>query len=328
LGGLLFRAANYAENRFRFADAELLYLRSEDIFVALPGICDEDGVQVSSALFVHYHHLGKFEDSGSRTRQRQLRIEEELDPEHPDTLAEKAISDCFAKGGEVLVRAAITLRGPPREDDHYFFDLVTSLPMIVGDNGTYTEHDELLRRAIRFAFNSPSDRRLEDVNDAFGLLAMTFFERGDNARGRRYMVKGLKMCRNWFGRRSEEVATHLSIFALYCHGRLGERLDLRALKILENLFGPEHIKVAEHLSHVALHYVDRGKYREGAEPARRALYIFEKILPPDHFDIHLAVQACADIARELGDVAEFERLRPRYQRALKRILGSENGPDS
>ncbi|WP_321929608.1 tetratricopeptide repeat protein [Paraburkholderia guartelaensis] len=329
LGRLLFKAANYAENTCRYADAESLYLRAEGIFLARPGECDTDAVWVSSALYVHYQHLGKYEESVSRTKQRQRRIEEELGRDHPDLLAEKAISDCFGDGGEALLRAAIALRGsPPSRDDPYFFDLVTSLAMILADTSNYKEHDELLRRAIRFAFNSRSERRLEDVCDAFGLLAMGFFDRGDTARGKRYMVKGLKMCRNWFGHNSEEVASHLGMFAIYCEGRVSHRFNLRALKILEKLFGPEDIKVADHLSHMGVHYADRQNYKDALEPAKRALSIFDKLLPPEHFHTHLAVKTYAETVLALGDKAEFERLKPRYYRSLKRVVDSNKCPDS
>ncbi len=280
------------------------------------------------------HDQGAFGQSIEYLLRALAHNEEELGPEHPETLASRnnlalgyyAAGD-YARAIELLERTLTDrerLLGPEHPET-----LASRNNLALGyyAAGDYARAIELLERTL-----NDSERLLGPDHPATltyrNALANAYRAVGDYARAIELLERTLTDRERLLGPEHPDTLASRSNLAetYYSVGHYAQAIELleRTLNDSERLLGPEHPATLTYRNNLARGYYAAEDYARAIELLERTLNDSERLLGPEHPETLVSRNSLANAYRAVGNHAQAIELLERTLNDRKRVLGPEH----
>ena len=328
--------ANSYRAKWRWIEAEPLFLRAMNMYAHVSGTDHPDVATVASSLGRGYI-TNRQADLAEPLLKRALAIREKTFPStDPKVISsQNDLADLYESLGrhseaEALYKNVLArlekVRG--KNDPEVAFAL-KNLGMLYRRLGRYSEGINLVSRGLAIS-EMALGLEHSDVAISLNALASLYEDLGQYSLAETLYLRSLKIREKLFGLEHTEVAKILNNLGLlyYSQSRYAEAEQLynRSLAIEEKASGFEHPQVATSLNNIALLLHTIGQYTQAEPLYIRSLKIRERAYGQDHRDVAGSLHNLARLYATLGRYDEAERFQSRSLRVWEKLLGPEH-PD-
>jgi serine/threonine protein kinase len=284
-----------------------------------------------------YRNLGMFREAEPQVARCLKLCQEQLGPEHPDTL--EAVNELALLLGdqgkhteaENLFRRNLEATRRVQGPEHpHTMRAVNNLALLLQAQGKYSEAESLFRRNLEDLRRILGPEAREALEAASNLAAL-LHESSKYTEAESLYRQTLAGASRVLGPDDPVTLAVVNNLAalLQAEGKLAEAepLLVRNLESRRNVLGPEHPYTLLSVNNLAMLLLAQRKLAEAESLCRQYLEPHRRVLGPEHPSTLLFINNLAGVLRDLDKLAEAETLFRQNLEVRRRVLGPEH-PDT
>ncbi len=328
------KAAIYLHDQGRYAEAESLYLRSQEIYEKALGREHPSLATLLNNRASLYLDQGRYEEA-EPLHQRSLEIyEKALGGEHPELAAAlNNLANLYRAQGryeeaEPLFQRSLAIKEKALGGEHPSLAVtLNNLASLYRAQGRYEEAEPLFQRSLAITEKALGGEHPE-LAISLNNLALLYRDQGRYEEAEPLFQRSLEIYEKALGGDHPSLAATLDNLALLYRARgrddEAEPLFQRGRAIREKVLGNDHPDLATTLNNLAGLYRDQGRYAEAELLFQRSQAIYEKALGRDHPYFASSLNNLAGLYHDQARYAEAEPLYQRSLEIIKKALGRDH----